>query len=62
MLHGPGCQDAHLKNTSQEPQLDMVEATDDTNFVVPFDDKRSIRRIILNSEILNPVQAPLRLN
>ncbi len=40
-----------LIGTSKEPELDLVERSD-TDVVVPFDDKRSIRRIILNREIL----------
>ena len=51
-----------LKNTSQEPQIDFVEFSEGKDLVVPFDDKRSIRRIVLNKEILNPIQAPLGLN
>lgn len=43
-----------LINTSREPQLEFefrdVEADD---FIVPFDDKRSIRRIILTKDILD---------
>ena len=40
-----------LIGTSKEPELDLVERTD-TEVIVPFDDKRSIRRIVLNQEIL----------
>lgn len=42
-----------LLNTSKQPQLGFeFFNNDDKEFVVPFDDKRSIRRIILNEEIL----------
>lgn len=42
-----------LIGTSKEPQIDLFEGqTVDENVVVPFDDKRSIRRIILDEEIL----------
>ena len=43
-----------LINTSKQPQIEfefMKDLRDD--FIVPFDDKRSIRRIILTKEILN---------
>lgn len=45
-----------LITTNKKPELEFLtveerEATDD--FIVPFDDKRSIRRIILTEEILN---------
>lgn len=51
-----------LKNTSQEPQIDMIQQSESKDLVVPFDDKRSIRRIILNKEILEPYQKSLPLN
>jgi len=41
-----------LKNTSKEPQIDFVEFKEGQDLVVPFDDKRSIRRIVLQEEIL----------
>ncbi len=43
-----------LLNTSNAPDLDM-ELTDSygSEFVVPFDDKRSIRRIVLKEDVLN---------
>jgi hypothetical protein len=44
-----------LKNTSQEPQIDLIKSSDEKDLVVPFDDKRSIRRIILSKEILEPM-------
>ena len=43
-----------LLNTSKEPQLELEEGNDVTpDSVVPFDDKRSIRRIVLTESILN---------
>lgn len=44
-----------LLNTTKQPELEFIEDRDDYNdeIVVPFDDKRSIRRIILSEEILN---------
>jgi hypothetical protein len=41
-----------LLNTSKQPQISFAEFTSDEEFVVPFDDRRSIRRIILTAEIL----------
>jgi hypothetical protein len=43
-----------LMNTSRKPDLgfDSFDG-DDQEYVVPFDDKRSIRRIILTADILN---------
>lgn len=42
-----------LKHTTSEPQLELLEMESVTeDFVVPFDDKRSIRRIVLGPEIL----------
>lgn len=40
-----------LIGTSKEPELDLVERAG-PEIVVPFDDKRSIRRIVLRPEIL----------
>ena len=40
-----------LLGTSKEPELDLVER-DEPDIVVPFDDKRSIRRIVLHREVL----------
>lgn len=40
-----------LIGTSKEPQMDLFESTH-AEVVVPFDDKRSIRRIILHKEVL----------
>lgn len=43
-----------LINTSKQPQIDFIESPElDTSTIVPFDDNRSIRRIILTEEILN---------
>jgi hypothetical protein len=43
-----------LKRTKSEPELDFVEVDDPgAERVVPFDDKRSIRRIILDPAILD---------
>jgi hypothetical protein len=41
-----------LRNTSKEPELGLVEHEEDAEHVVPFDDKRSIRRIVLGEEVL----------
>jgi hypothetical protein len=43
-----------LINTKKEPQIEMVEIEDniEEEVVVPFDDKRSIRRITISEEIL----------
>jgi hypothetical protein len=49
-----------LIGTSKQPQLGLFDMAQDSSadsladLVVPFDDKRSIRRIILNESILNP--------
>ncbi|MCW9058388.1 MAG: hypothetical protein OQL11_05905 [Gammaproteobacteria bacterium] len=40
-----------LLGTTKEPELDLVERAE-PDVVVPFDDKRSIRRIVLNPEVL----------
>lgn len=43
-----------LKHTSKQPTLEFFEDKEESSdFVVPFDDKRSIRRIVLTSDILN---------
>ncbi|WIX01582.1 hypothetical protein QK899_13750 [Pseudomonas sp. AR5] len=42
-----------LIGTSKQPQLGFLEDCTETDIVVPFDDKRSIRRIILRQEILD---------
>jgi hypothetical protein len=43
-----------LMNTSKKPELGFEEMAkpDEKEYLVPFDDKRSIRRIILSKEIL----------
>lgn len=41
-----------LLGTSKQPQMDMTEHHASEPVVVPFDDKRSIRRIILTKEVL----------
>jgi hypothetical protein len=44
-----------LRNTSKEPQLDLQsDGAESADTVVPFDDKRSIRRIVLTQAILEP--------
>jgi hypothetical protein len=44
-----------LLNTSKEPQLELqADSTESADTVVPFDDKRSIRRIVLTEAILEP--------
>lgn len=40
-----------LLGTTKEPELDLVERTE-PDVIVPFDDKRSIRRIVLYPEVL----------
>jgi hypothetical protein len=44
-----------LLNTSKQPQIDLIEGgtSDSDEFIVPFDDKRSIRRIVLSNRDLN---------
>jgi len=47
-----------LLGTSKQPQVDLLFASnkeEDNDLVVPFDDKRSIRRIILTETMLEPV-------
>lgn len=45
-----------LINTTKRPQLELVELDDASgDDVVPFDDRRSIRRIILSEEMLTPL-------
>jgi hypothetical protein len=44
-----------LLNTTKKPELELFDIDTRTNledFIVPFDDKRSIRRIILTADIL----------
>lgn len=42
-----------LIGTSKQPTIDLFEDATEPNLVVPFDDKRSIRRIILNEDVLS---------
>lgn len=44
-----------LIQTSKEPDIDFLDSEnkDGDEFIVPFDDKRSIRRIILTEQIFN---------
>ena len=43
-----------LKNTTKQPEIDFNENSEDSDdIIVPFDDNRSIRRIILTESILN---------
>lgn len=41
-----------LIGTSKQPQIDMADGGDSVDVVVPFDDKRSIRRIVLDPAVL----------
>lgn len=41
-----------LMGTSKQPNIEFLEKNSEPNLIVPFDDKRSIRRIILGEEIL----------
>jgi hypothetical protein len=41
-----------LIGTSSQPELELGENPNDEEFIVPFDDKRSIRRIIMDEKIL----------
>jgi hypothetical protein len=45
-----------LINTSKEPQIDLLES-EIPDAVVPFDDKRSIRRIVLDAAVLDSVSS-----
>jgi hypothetical protein len=42
-----------LMGTSQQPTLDFLEPGSESDLVVQFDDKRSIRRIVLSEEVLS---------
>ena len=42
-----------LIGTSRQPQIEFFQDADGADFVVPFDDKRSIRRIVLQEDILS---------
>ncbi len=41
-----------LLNTSKQPAIELIVGGEGVDFVVPFDDKRSIRRIVLTEEAL----------
>ena len=41
-----------LIGTSKQPQIGLAESGEDPEIIVPFDDKRSIRRIILDADVL----------
>ncbi len=43
-----------LMGTSRQPETELLVEVEDSDTVVPFDDKRSIRRIVLNQDILGP--------
>lgn len=43
-----------LLTTKKEPEIEMIEAENGDERIVPFDDKRSIRRIILSEDDLRP--------
>ncbi len=48
-----------LMNTSRKPEVGFEDSEgDEQEYVVPFDDKRSIRRIILTADILNTSSEP----
>ena len=44
-----------LMNTSKKPELgfEVREGVDEKEYLVPFDDKRSIRRIVLTRDTLD---------
>ncbi|MBF6058472.1 ORC-CDC6 family AAA ATPase [Thiomicrorhabdus heinhorstiae] len=42
-----------LLGTSRQPELDLEEDRAGLDFIVPFDDKRSIRRIVMDENILS---------
>ena len=46
-----------LIGTSKQPQIDMSESAAEADVVVPFDDKRSIRRIVLDPAVLETQKA-----
>jgi hypothetical protein len=41
-----------LIGTSKQPEMDLGVPTEDADVIVPFDDKRSIRRIVLDAGVL----------
>ena len=56
-----------LRNTGAAPELDFTESREDgetddegTVYAVPFDDRRSIRQIILAPEVLEAASVPAR--
>jgi len=42
-----------LIGTSKQPEIGFVEEGSEPNLIVPFEDKRSIRRIVLTEEVLS---------
>ena len=42
-----------LMGTSKQPSLDFAQSNEGEDVVVPFDDKRSIRRIIIDAKVLS---------
>jgi hypothetical protein len=42
-----------LLGTSKQPDLELSETAEGGDFLVPFDDKRSIRRIVLDERVLS---------
>jgi hypothetical protein len=42
-----------LINTSKQPDIDFGESIESSDIVVPFDDKRSIRRIVVDEQTLD---------
>ena len=42
-----------LLGTLKSPQLNLLQADESTELVVPFDDKRAIRRILLSERIFS---------
>jgi hypothetical protein len=54
-----------LIGTSREPGIDLKSEKEGTitgNVIVPFDDKRSIRRIILSEDVLENIEQPAKPN
>ena len=48
-----------LLGTSKQPELALVERAVSEEFAVPFDDKRSIRRIVLDETVLAVQSRPM---
>ena len=42
-----------LMGTSKQPVTDFLEPGSEPDLIVPFDDKRSIRRIIFDEDVLS---------